>query len=170
MFTLRHIIFLPFVEDLACATDESKLWLSLSARQHQNHFSGLPTVYPNFSIHHDWQKSHCLFDLPIKWFIESVGGPEQGYWCCFSHVTNQDEVTSTMQASRPYEKNHCQLFLLFIWIFIFTWQWSTFLHICFIICTVHISKKFAFVTCEPGVEKWDIQFFQGCLLNIWERV
>ena len=49
MFTLRHIIFLPFVEDLACATDESKLWLSLSARQHQNHFSGLPTVYPNFT-------------------------------------------------------------------------------------------------------------------------
>ena len=38
MLAVRHII-LPFAQDLACATDD---WLGLSAKQHQNHFYGLP--------------------------------------------------------------------------------------------------------------------------------
>ena len=51
-------------ETLACATDETKLWSSLSAKQCQNPCSGPPPVYQDLITHHDWlvkKKSYCQF-------------------------------------------------------------------------------------------------------------
>ena len=41
-------------ETLACATDETKLWSSPSAKKCQNPCSGPPPVYQDFITHHDW--------------------------------------------------------------------------------------------------------------------
>ena len=38
----------------ACATDETKLWLSLSAKQRRNPCSVPPVVYQDLSTLHDW--------------------------------------------------------------------------------------------------------------------
>ena len=46
---------------VACTTDETKRWFSLSAKQRQNPCAGFPPVYQDFSMRHDWpvKKSHC---------------------------------------------------------------------------------------------------------------
>ena len=43
-------------------TDEIKLWLTPSAKQCRNPCSGLPAVYPDFSMRHDWpvKKGLCF--------------------------------------------------------------------------------------------------------------
>ena len=51
---------------LACATDETKLWLSPSVKQHRNPRSGLPPVYQDFNMHHDWPGKNAIVDLPIS--------------------------------------------------------------------------------------------------------
>ena len=40
--------------ELACATDETKLWLSPSANQRRNPFSGPPPLLPDLSTSHEW--------------------------------------------------------------------------------------------------------------------
>ena len=44
----------------------------------------------------------AIVDLPIKThfreFVESFGGPEQGYRRCLADVTNRSEITSALQA------------------------------------------------------------------------
>ena len=51
---------------VACTTDETKLWLSPSAKQHQNSCSGFPPVYQDFSTRHDWPVKKAITDLPIS--------------------------------------------------------------------------------------------------------
>ena len=41
-------------KQLACATEETKLWLSPSAKQRRNPCSGLPPVYQDLSTRYDW--------------------------------------------------------------------------------------------------------------------
>ena len=49
---------------LACNTDKAKLWLSPSAKQRQNHFSGPPPVYWDLSTH--LLGFITIVDLPIR--------------------------------------------------------------------------------------------------------
>ena len=54
-------------ETLACATDETKLWSSPSAKKCQNPCSGPPPVYQDFITHHDWLvKKKAIVNLPIR--------------------------------------------------------------------------------------------------------
>ena len=52
--------------NLACAADETKLWLSRSAKQHRNPCSRLPLVNQYLSTHHDWPVKNAIVDLPFK--------------------------------------------------------------------------------------------------------
>ena len=50
----------------ACATDETKLWLSPSAKQRRNPCSGSPPVYQDLSTRHDWPDIKAIVDLPMR--------------------------------------------------------------------------------------------------------
>ena len=52
--------------DVAFASDETKRWLSLSAKQRRNPCSGPSTVYQDLSTHHDWPVKIGIVDLPIR--------------------------------------------------------------------------------------------------------
>ena len=52
--------------DLACATEETKLWLSRSAKQRRNTRSGPPPVYQDLSTRHDWLVKNAIVDLPVR--------------------------------------------------------------------------------------------------------
>ena len=45
---------------LSLRADEIKLWLTPSVKQCQNPCSGLPAVYPDLSMHHDWPVKKAL--------------------------------------------------------------------------------------------------------------
>ena len=49
-----------------CATDETKLWLSLSAKQRGNPCSGPPPVYQDLSTCHDWPLEKAIVSFPIS--------------------------------------------------------------------------------------------------------
>ena len=49
-----------------CTTDETKLWLSPFAKQHQNPCSGYPPAYQDLSTRHDWPIKKDIVDLPIR--------------------------------------------------------------------------------------------------------
>ena len=49
--------------DIACATDETKLWFSLSAKQRRNLCFGPPPVTTP-PVHHDWPVKTAIVDLP----------------------------------------------------------------------------------------------------------
>ena len=67
---------------VGCATDETKLWLSLSAKQCRNPCSGSPPVYQDLSMHHDW---------PVKKAIVDFSNRLKGNWNCFSaNLLSQD--------------------------------------------------------------------------------
>ena len=51
---------------LACTPDETKLWLSPSAKQRRNRFSGPPPVYQDLSTRHDWTVKKAIIDWPIR--------------------------------------------------------------------------------------------------------
>ena len=51
---------------LSCATDEAKLWLSPSAKQHRNTCSGSPPVYQDLSTRHDRSVKKAIVVLPIS--------------------------------------------------------------------------------------------------------
>ena len=53
-------------QELTCATDETKLWLSPSVKQHQNPCSGPLPVYQDLSMHHDWPFNKGIVDLQIR--------------------------------------------------------------------------------------------------------
>ena len=54
---------------LACTTGRIELkycgWLSPSAKQHQNPYSGPPPEYWDLSIHNDWPVKIATVDLPV---------------------------------------------------------------------------------------------------------
>ena len=52
--------------DVDCVSDETKLWLSPSAKKRRNPCSGSPTVYQDLSTHHDWPVKIGIVDLPIR--------------------------------------------------------------------------------------------------------
>ena len=54
------------VTRVACVTEETELWLSLSAKQRRNPCSGLPAVYQDLRMRHDWPVQKPFVDLPIK--------------------------------------------------------------------------------------------------------
>ena len=45
---------------------QTKLWLSPSAKQHQNPCSEPPTVYQDLSMCHDWLVKKAIVNLPIN--------------------------------------------------------------------------------------------------------
>ena len=51
---------------LTRARNESKLWISPSAKQRQSPWSGLPPVYQDLRIHRDWPVKKAIVDLPIR--------------------------------------------------------------------------------------------------------
>ena len=51
---------------LACATDETKLWLSPSAKESGNPCCGSPPWSQDFSKRHDWSVKKAIVDLPIR--------------------------------------------------------------------------------------------------------
>jgi len=51
---------------LACATDETKLWLSPSAKQCRNLRSGPSPVYQDLSTRHDWPVEKTIVVFPIR--------------------------------------------------------------------------------------------------------
>ena len=62
---------------LACCTDETKLWLSPSAKQCRNPCSGPPPVYQDLSTSHDWlaKKIHCQFsNEDERKFVACIAG------------------------------------------------------------------------------------------------
>ena len=48
---------------VGCATDETKLWLSLSAKQCRNPCCGSPPVYQDLSTRHDWPVKKAIVDF-----------------------------------------------------------------------------------------------------------
>ena len=105
----------PPPNGLACAKDETKLWLISSAKQRQNPWSGSQAVYQNLSMQHNWSVKNaidCQFVSQVErkykthfWqFIESINSPEQGYWHYFTDVTNQvkSNYLSVMQVSKSF--------------------------------------------------------------------
>ena len=48
------------------ATDQSKLWLSLSSKQCPNPCSGHPPVYQDLSTCHDWPVKKAIVNLSIR--------------------------------------------------------------------------------------------------------
>ena len=59
-------IFIYSCKAVACATEETKLWLSPSAKQHQNPCSGAPPVYQDLITCHDWPVKKDIVNLPIR--------------------------------------------------------------------------------------------------------
>ena len=51
---------------IACATGETNIWLSPSAKQRRNPCSGSPPVYQDLSTRHDWPVKKDMLDLPIR--------------------------------------------------------------------------------------------------------
>ena len=51
---------------VACATDETKLRLSPSAKQRRSRCSRFPPVYNDLSARHDWPVKNAIVDLPIR--------------------------------------------------------------------------------------------------------
>ena len=79
----------------SCATDETNLFLSPSAKQRRNLCFG-----PHQCAGHDWPVKKVIVNLPIRLkgnskrvscleFVESVGGPEHGFRRCFADVTDR---------------------------------------------------------------------------------
>ena len=58
----RNVTTCCFAE-LACNTDETKLWLSPSAKQRRNLCSRLPPVYQDLSTRRDWPVKKVMRDL-----------------------------------------------------------------------------------------------------------
>ena len=58
---------------VACATDETKLWLRPSVKQRRNPCSRSPAVYQDLSTCHDWpvKKSHCRFANQVEGKFET---------------------------------------------------------------------------------------------------
>ena len=52
---------------VGCATDETKLWLSPSAKQCRNPCSGSPPVYQDLSMRHDWPVKKAIVDFQTGW-------------------------------------------------------------------------------------------------------
>ena len=81
------------IRNSVCATDESKLWFCLSAKQRWHPCSGPPPVYHDLSMCHDWPVKKGIVsgfaNQDERKFVEFVGGREQGSRCCFADVTNQ---------------------------------------------------------------------------------
>ena len=63
---LSHCSFHDIVRTVACDTDETRFWLSPSAKQRRNPCSGLSAGYQNLSMRHDWPVKKAFVDLPIK--------------------------------------------------------------------------------------------------------
>ena len=94
--------------DIACATDETKVWFSPSAKQSRNLGFGPPPVWQDLSRHHDWSVKNAIVDLPIRMkgnskltscnSLSPLGAPEQGSRHCFADVTNPVLSTSATQA------------------------------------------------------------------------
>ena len=83
---------------LACATDETKLWLSPSAKQRQNPCSGPHPVHQDLSTRHDWPVRKPLSvcqsvwkeirnTLPVICWVRWE--TRTGYWRYFADVTNR---------------------------------------------------------------------------------
>ena len=51
---------------LAYATNETKLWLSSSAKQRRNPCSGPPPVYQDLSTGHDCSVENTIVNLPVR--------------------------------------------------------------------------------------------------------
>ena len=51
---------------IACATGETNIWLSPSAKQRRNPCSGSPPVYQDLSTRHEWPVKRDMLDLPIR--------------------------------------------------------------------------------------------------------
>ena len=51
---------------VACAADETKLWLSPSRKQRRNPCFGPAPVYQDLSTRHDWPVKNAIVDLPIR--------------------------------------------------------------------------------------------------------
>ena len=60
------MIQFSFSIPIARVEDETKLWLSPSAKQRRNPWSGLSTVYQNLRTRYDWRIKNAMVDLPIK--------------------------------------------------------------------------------------------------------
>ena len=84
---------------IACATGETNIWLSPSAKQRRNPCSGSPPVYQDLSTRHDWPVKKDMLDLPIRMkgnskriFGDSLSPLEaqnKVSRCCFADVTNR---------------------------------------------------------------------------------
>ena len=59
-------IFIYSCIAVACTTEETKLCLSLSAKQHQNPCSGAPPVYQDLITCHDWPVKKDIVDFPVR--------------------------------------------------------------------------------------------------------
>ena len=53
-------------DSLACAMDDTKLWLSPSAKQRRNPCSGPPPEYQDLSTRHDWPVKKAIVKKPIS--------------------------------------------------------------------------------------------------------
>ena len=53
-------------DKLACTTNETKLWLTSSAKQRRNPCSGPPTVYQDLRARHDWSVENTIVNFPIR--------------------------------------------------------------------------------------------------------
>ena len=59
-------IFYDIKKQVACAIDETKLWLSQSAKQCRNPCSGPSPVYQELSTRHDWLVEKTIVVSPIR--------------------------------------------------------------------------------------------------------
>ena len=61
MLCFMYLNYHTFMRD-SLRADEIKLWFTPSAKQCQNPCSGLPAVYPDLSMHHNWpvKKDLCF--------------------------------------------------------------------------------------------------------------
>ena len=59
-------IFYDVKKQVACATDETKLWLSHPAKQCRNPCSGPSPEYQDLSTRHDWLVEKTIVVFPIR--------------------------------------------------------------------------------------------------------
>ena len=66
MFSFRYFFKIWSCSNLACIADETKLWLSPSAKQRRNPCSGPPPVFQDLKTRHDWPVKKAIVDLRIR--------------------------------------------------------------------------------------------------------
>ena len=81
---------------IACVQMKLLFWLNPSVKQHQTPCSGLPAVYPDLSMRHDWPvKKAFVFLLEVANQVEGNSKRTSGNSLSLLGVQNKDLCTAS---------------------------------------------------------------------------